>query len=75
MCYHKAAKSKGNEPISPQLGAIRRQGGLPFSFDGENIECSLFTIGLIMLDKIDVTPPAAFAAVMELSESVSPNRG
>lgn len=40
-----------------------------------DIECSLFTIGLIMLDKIDTSPPAAFAAVMELSESVSPNWG
>lgn len=38
-------------------------------------ECSIYTIGLIMLDKIDTGPPAAFAAVLELSESVSPNWG
>lgn len=38
-------------------------------------ECSIYTIGLIMLGKIDTSPPAAFAAVMELSESVSPNWG
>jgi hypothetical protein len=38
-------------------------------------ECSIYTIGLIMLDKIDTSPPAAFAAVLDLSESVSPNWG
>ena len=31
--------------------------------------------GLIMLRKIDVTPPEALSAVRELSESVSPNWG
>ena len=38
-------------------------------------ECSIYTIGLIMLNKIDASPPAAFAAVIELSELVSPNWG
>ena len=38
-------------------------------------ECSVFTIGLIMLEKIQASPPAAFAAVAELSESVAPNWG
>lgn len=38
-------------------------------------ECSLYTIGLIMLQKMDVTPPEAFAAVRQLSESVAPNWG
>ena len=38
-------------------------------------ECSLFTIGLIMLGKVDASPPQAFAAVVELSESVAPNWG
>jgi hypothetical protein len=38
-------------------------------------ECSIYTIGLIMLQRIDASPPAAFAAVMELSESVAPNWG
>jgi hypothetical protein len=38
-------------------------------------ECSIYTIGLIMLQKMDVSPPQAFAAVAELSESVAPNWG
>jgi hypothetical protein len=38
-------------------------------------ECSLFTIGLIMLEKIDARPPQAFAAVAHLSESATPNWG
>jgi hypothetical protein len=38
-------------------------------------ECSIYTIGLIMIDQIDASPPAAFAAVLELAESVSPNWG
>lgn len=38
-------------------------------------ECSIYTIGMIMLQKMDVTPPQAFAAVLELSESVTPNWG
>ena len=40
-----------------------------------NHECSIYTIGLIMLDEIDASPPQAFAAVLDLSESVSPNWG
>jgi hypothetical protein len=38
-------------------------------------ECSIYTIGLIMLDKIDTTAPKAFAAIIKLSKSVSPNWG
>ena len=38
-------------------------------------ECSIWTIGLVMLDRVDASPAAAFAAVMELSESVAPNWG
>jgi hypothetical protein len=38
-------------------------------------ECSIYTIGLIMLRKFEVTPPEAFDAVRKLSESVSPNWG
>jgi hypothetical protein len=38
-------------------------------------ECSLYTIGLIMLQKIEASPPEAFAAIVELSESVAPNWG
>lgn len=38
-------------------------------------ECSIWTIGVIMLGKFDVSPPAAFAAVLELSEEMAPNWG
>jgi hypothetical protein len=38
-------------------------------------ECSIYNIGLIMLQKMDVTPPQAFAAVIKLSESIAPNWG
>ena len=38
-------------------------------------ECSIYTIGLIMLDKIDASPPQAFAAVASLSKSIAPNWG
>ena len=34
-------------------------------------ECSIYTIGMIMIDKIDVSPPEAFAAILELSESAA----
>jgi len=38
-------------------------------------ECSIYTIGMIMLRKMDVSPPEAFAALCLFSESVSPNWG
>lgn len=38
-------------------------------------ECSIYTIGLIMIEKINPSPPAALDAVLELSESVLPNWG
>ncbi len=38
-------------------------------------ECSIYTIGLIMLRKMRATPPEAFAAVQRLSKSVAPNWG
>lgn len=38
-------------------------------------ECSIYTIGLIMLLKMKLTPSEAFAAVLKLSESVAPNWG
>ncbi len=34
-------------------------------------ECSLFTIGLIMLSKIKASPPAALAAIIELSLEIA----
>lgn len=38
-------------------------------------ECSIYTIGMVMLDKIKASPPAAFHAVLKLSEMASPNWG
>jgi hypothetical protein len=38
-------------------------------------ECSVWTIGRVMPDRVDVGPAAAFKAVIELSESVAPNWG
>lgn len=38
-------------------------------------ECSIYTIGLIMLEKIDASPPQALAAVVDLSEAAAPNWG
>ena len=38
-------------------------------------ECSIYTIGLIMLQKIKVKPPQAFTAILELSELAAPNWG
>jgi hypothetical protein len=40
-----------------------------------DIECSLYTIGLLMLAKIKASPGQALAAVVGLSESVSTNWG
>lgn len=40
-----------------------------------DIECSIYTIGLIMLEKITATPPQALAAVLELSETAAGNWG
>ena len=59
------------------VGLLARQQYRPSAWCATNrdIECSIYTIGLIMLEKIDATPPAAFQAVLELSESVSPNWG
>lgn len=38
-------------------------------------ECSIYTIGMIMLRKLNASPPQALAAVCRLSESVAPNWG
>jgi hypothetical protein len=38
-------------------------------------ECSIYTIGMIMLRKIKATPPQAFAAVLKHSKSAAPNWG
>jgi hypothetical protein len=40
-----------------------------------NIECSIYTIGMIMIEKIQVSPPRLLATIMQLSELVVPNWG
>lgn len=40
-----------------------------------DIECSIYTIGMIMLEKIRATPPQALAAILELAETVAGNWG
>jgi len=59
------------------VGLIAKQQFTPSAWCSTNrdIECSIYTIGLIMLEKIDASPPKAFATVLELSESVAPNWG
>jgi len=59
------------------VGLIAKQEFTPSAWCSTNreLECGIYTIGLIMLDKIATSPPAAVAAVIELSESVAPNWG
>lgn len=59
------------------VGLIAKQQFTPSAWCSTNRdkECSIYTIGLIMLDKIDTSPPAALAAIVGLSESVAPNWG
>lgn len=59
------------------VGLIAKQQFKPSAWCSTNRdhECSIYTIGMIMIDKTNATPPAAFAAVLELSESVAPNWG
>src|SRR5438034_3840146 len=59
------------------VGLIAKTQFTPSAWCSTNrdFECSIYTIGLIMLDKIDASPPAALAAVVELSELISPNWG
>lgn len=59
------------------VGLIAKRQFKPSAWCSTNrdAECSIFTIGLIMLAKVKANPPAAFRAVLELSESVAPNWG
>lgn len=59
------------------LGLIAKQQFKPSAWCSTNrdIECSIWTIGLIMLEKMRASPPQALRAVAELWESVSPNWG
>lgn len=55
------------------IGLLAKQQFRPSAWCSTNrkIECSIYTIGLIMLEHIKASPPKAFAAVRVLSESVS----
>jgi hypothetical protein len=55
------------------IGLLAKQQFTPSAWCSTNrqVECSIYTIGLIMLAKIAASPPKAFAAVAGLSESVS----
>jgi hypothetical protein len=59
------------------VGLIAKEQFTPSAWCSTNrdIECSIYTIGLIMLNRINASPPQAFNAVVELSESVAPNWG
>lgn len=59
------------------IGLLAKEQFTPSAWCSTNrqIECSIYTIGLIMLEKFDVSPHQAFTAVLELSESVAPNWG
>jgi hypothetical protein len=59
------------------VGLIARERFKPSAWCSTNrdVECSIFTIGQVMLGKTDATPAAAASAVLDLSESVSPNWG
>jgi hypothetical protein len=59
------------------IGLLAKEQFEPSAWCSNNrqTECSIYTIGLIMLAKITASPPMAFAAVLDLSESVAPNWG
>jgi len=59
------------------LGLIAKSRFRPSAWCSTNRqrECSIYTIGMIMLQKIDASPHQAFATVLQLSESVAPNWG
>lgn len=59
------------------IGLLAKQQFKPSAWCSTNrdTECSIWTIGWIMLHKITASPPKAFAAVLDLSESVAPNWG
>ena len=58
------------------LGLIAQRTHKPADWCSSSKEqCSVFRIGLIMLAKIKASPPQAFAAVFDLSETVAQNWG
>jgi hypothetical protein len=58
------------------LGLIARQAHRPCDWNASSKDqCSLYLIGLLMLEKLKTSPHQAFQAVLELSEEVSPKWG
>jgi len=59
------------------LGLLARQTRHPHEWCTNNRqnECSIFTIGRLMLEKIQTTPTAAFAALIAATENAVPNWG
>lgn len=58
------------------IGLIARRNYKPSDWCSSSKEmCSVFQIGLIMLAKVAASPPRAFAAVFDLSETVAENWG
>jgi len=58
------------------LGLIARRTHTPADWCSSSKEqCSIFRIGLTMLANITASPPQAFAAVLDLSETVAQNWG
>lgn len=59
------------------IGVLAKRQFKPSAWCSTNrqIECSIWTIGWIMLNKITASPPRALAAVRDLSESMAPNWG
>ena len=55
------------------IGLLAKQQHTPSAWCSTNrqIECSLYTIGLIMLSRMKVSPPAGVAAIVELSLEVA----
>jgi hypothetical protein len=59
------------------IGLIAKQTFRPWAWCSTNRdrECSIYMIGMIMLERIKASPQKAFAAVAELSDLFAPNWG
>jgi hypothetical protein len=58
------------------IGLVARRTRRPSAWCSSSKEqCSIFIIGLLMRDKLDASPARAFAAVLELNESVATKWG
>ena len=58
------------------IGLIAQRTHKPSAWCSSSKElCSIFVIGLLMRDKLKASPAQAFAAVLELNESLATNWG